>query len=325
MNKALQNVDIEKILFFDIEVVRRSKELDINSREFELYQKKIRNRETDELLPSAEVVEDYQRRAALKMGYNRIVSIGVGFVKGDDAHIKAIDQGTEEDIIREFCKISQSFDYICGMNIIAYDLPIIITNGVRYFNIVNTLPDRFNTSGKKPWELKAVIDLMEQFRGTHYANTSLDEICFHFDLPSSKTELDGSKVSDEYWNNGVAKVSEYVKQDVLANINILKKMRFEPIFDSFKDRSTKLELQNNIDLTFGDSSVLEKIYRDDNLNDNVGELKSMISAKKLTLKDKKNLQNILEGVYIRSEFMKEDTPDIIEKKKTEIQTFIKTL
>ena len=49
MNKVMQSLNIEKILFMDIEVVRKTKELDINSREFELYQKKIRNKETDEL------------------------------------------------------------------------------------------------------------------------------------------------------------------------------------------------------------------------------------------------------------------------------------
>ena len=49
MNKVMQSLNIEKILFIDIEVVRKTKELDINSREFELYQKKIRNKETDEL------------------------------------------------------------------------------------------------------------------------------------------------------------------------------------------------------------------------------------------------------------------------------------
>lgn len=40
MNQTIKKVNQEKILFMDIEDVRRSKELDINSREFELYRKK---------------------------------------------------------------------------------------------------------------------------------------------------------------------------------------------------------------------------------------------------------------------------------------------
>ena len=55
MNQTIKKVNQEKILFMDIEDVRRSKELDINSREFELYRKKTRNRETDEYLPNDEV------------------------------------------------------------------------------------------------------------------------------------------------------------------------------------------------------------------------------------------------------------------------------
>ena len=103
MNKKLKSVNIEKTLFFDIEVVRKSKILDINSREFELYQKKTRNKETDEFLSDDDAVMDYHKRAALKMGYTKIVSIGVGFVKGGEVHIKAIDEGTEEEIIKQTC------------------------------------------------------------------------------------------------------------------------------------------------------------------------------------------------------------------------------
>jgi len=81
MNQTIKKVNQEKILFMDIEDVRRSKELDINSREFELYRKKTRNRETDEYLPNDEVVKEYQKKGALKMCYTKIVCIGVGFIK----------------------------------------------------------------------------------------------------------------------------------------------------------------------------------------------------------------------------------------------------
>lgn len=317
MNKAMQSLNIEKILFMDIEVVRKTKELDINSREFELYQKKIRNKETDELLPSDEVIEDYKKRAALKMGYTTIVSIGVGFVKDGEVHIKALDEGSEEDIIKQFCTISQSFDYICGMNIIGYDLPMLIVNGFRYFNVVEVLPDRFVTSGKKPWELKSIIDLMDQFRGTHYANCSLDEILYHFGLNSSKTELDGSKVSDEYWDNGVDKISEYVKQDVFANVNVFRKMRFEEIFENFKDKNSfKVEKL----------PLLERLYQNNYLSDEIKvEIQGLTKKKKITVKDKKNLKDILESSYIRSTFMANDDKATVERKQKEIEEFLKTL
>ena len=112
MNQTIKRVNQEKILFMDIEDVRRNKELDINSREYELYEKKTRNRDTDEYLPSEEVISQYKKKAALKMCYTKIVTIGVGFIKNEEVHIKALE-GTEEEIIKQFCLIAQNVDYMC--------------------------------------------------------------------------------------------------------------------------------------------------------------------------------------------------------------------
>ena len=48
MNISFKRLPIEKTLFFDIETVRLNNDLDVNSKEFELYRKKLRNRDTDE-------------------------------------------------------------------------------------------------------------------------------------------------------------------------------------------------------------------------------------------------------------------------------------
>ena len=280
MNQTIKRINEEKVLFFDLEVVRKNKDLDINSKEFELFQKKTRNKETDELLPDNEVIEQYNKRAALKMCYTKIVSVGVGFIKGGEVHIKALE-GDEESLLRQFCTIANSFDYVCGANILAYDLCMVAVNGMKYFNVPENLVDRFITSGKKPWELKSVIDLMDVFRGTHYANTSVDEMCYHFDLPSPKTDLDGSMVSEEYWTNGLEKINKYVKQDVFASVNIFKKMRFEQPFTVFIDKNgTSAEVIEEI-------SLLKK------LNSNKAiyaaeseEIKAILSKPKLSKKDK---------------------------------------
>lgn len=254
MNQTIKKINEEKILFLDIEDVSRNKELDINSREFELFRKKTRNKETDEYLPNDEVLELYKKKAALKMGYTKIVSIGVGFIKGKELHIKALD-GEEEDIIKQLCVIAQSFDYVCGANILAFDLPMISLNGMRYFDVCEVLPDRFITSGKKIWNLDRCLDLTEIFKGTHYANSTLDEMCYHFNLPSPKEgDIEGSKVSEEYWANGVEKISQYVKGDVLASVNVFKKMRFEEPFEDFIDKNN-----TNTPLEINKKPLLERL------------------------------------------------------------------
>ena len=315
MNQTLKKIDIEKVLFFDIETVRRSKELDINSREFELFRKKTRNRETDEYLPNDEVIELYRRTAALRMGYNTVVSIGVGFVKDGEVHIKALE-GTEQEIITQFATIAQSFGFVCGANIIGFDLPMVVNNGYRYFDVSSLLPDRYISSGKKPWELKSVIDLMETFRGTHFSNSTLDEMCYHFDLPSPKTDLEGSQVSEEYWTNGINNINTYVKQDVLASINLLRKMRFEQPFETFLDKNdTFVEQKPLLNRIFAAKQITEKDKE---------ELKILLQKKKPTKKEKEIVLGLIRASMadIDPNFGKvlnqKQIDEIINQLKTEI-------
>lgn len=282
MNQTIKKVNQERVLFMDIEDVRRNKELDINSREFELFRKKTRNRETDEYLPNEEVVLEYQKRAALKMCYTKIVTIGVGFIKDGEVHIKSLE-GSEEEVIKQFCTIAKSFDFVCGSNLIAFDIPMLINNGYRYFDVCEVLPDRFVTSGKKQWNLDKLLDLQEIFKGTHYYASSLDEMCYHFDLPSPKSDLDGSMVSDEYWNNGLDKISKYVKQDVFACINLFKKMRFEQPFETFIDKNENVSNEPLVE----EAPLLQRIFTAKEITEKEKtELKSLISKTKLTKKDK---------------------------------------
>ena len=282
MNQTIKKVNQEKILFMDIEDVRRSKELDVNSREFELYRKKTRNRETDEYLSDEEVVQQYKTKGALKMCYTKIVCIGVGFIKDGEVHIKSLE-GTEEEIIKQFCTIAQSFDYMCFSNGIAFDLPMVINNGYRYFDVCEVLPDRFVTSGKKVWNLDRLLDLQEIFKGTHYYASSLDEMCYHFDLPSPKSDLDGSQVSDEYWDNGLEKISKYVKQDVFACVNLFKKMRFEEPFEVFIDKNEGLITETFVE----EQPLLQRLNSSKTISDKDKEgLKQIFTKKKLTKKDK---------------------------------------
>jgi len=311
MNQTIKKINEERVLFFDIEDVRRSKELDIDSREFELFRKKTRKRDTDEYLSNDEVLSEYSKKAALKMGYTKIVSIGVGFIKDGELHIKALD-GEEGDIVRQFCVIAQSFDYVCGANIVAFDLPMLSLNGLRYFDVSEILPDRFITNGKKPWDLKAVIDLTDIFKGTHYANSTLDEMCYHFGLPSPKTNLEGSQVSEEYWTNGVEKISEYVKEDVLASVNVFRKMRFQEPFLNFIDKNSSPK----------EVPLLERLYQSNLFTPEIKEqLQQELAKQDLTPEDKNNIKKIILAHYQT----KKDKVAVKKEKESEVDKFIQTL
>ena len=318
MNVNFKRIPIEKTLFFDIEAVRANAHLDPNTKEFELYRKKIRNRDTDELPSIEDTQEDYNKRAALKMGYLKIVTIGLGYVRAGEVYIKAL-VGTEEEILKQFFEILSQFDYVCGVNILGYDLPHCYVNAAKYFDYTDIVPDKFVTSGKKPWELKSVVDLMDVLKGTHYANMSLDEMLYHFGLDSSKTDIDGSQVSEAWYQGHEEKVIEYVKQDVFQTVNLFSKMQFKQAYEDYIDRS-------GTETKKAPSNPLEDLYKSDYLSDKIkAELKEILEKKKMLKKDKVFLQDLLENVYIRSEFMDTDKPDVIEAKKAEIAEFLKTL
>lgn len=227
MNNNFKKLGVEKCLFLDIETASRDKELDLDSKEFELFQKKTRNRETGELLPDLEVQQLYKKEAALKMGYNRIITISIGYVKDNEIRIKAL-VGTEEDVLKEFCKVSKHFEYLVGFNSQAFDLPMIALNASRYFDITQHLKETHITCGKKNWHLDKCIDVMEMVRGPHYVNISFDEACSIFGVDSPKDGLiEGSGVSEEYWTNGVEEVAKYAKRDIVALIQLFFKMRWE--------------------------------------------------------------------------------------------------
>jgi uncharacterized protein YprB with RNaseH-like and TPR domain len=223
------------------------------------------------------------------MCYTKIVCIGVGFIKDGQVHIKSLE-GTEEEVIKQFCTIAQNFDYMCFSNGIAFDLPMVINNGYRYFDVCEVLPDRFITSGKKQWNLDRLIDLQEVFKGTHYYASSLDEMCYHFDLPSPKSDLDGSQVSDEYWNNGIEKISKYVKQDVFACVNLFKKMRFEQPFEAFIDKNENTTVEPFVE----ELPLLQRIYTAKDLSkENKEELLQLLKKKKITKKDKEKVLDLI--------------------------------
>lgn len=318
MNTNFKRIPIEKTLFFDIEAVRANKELDPESKEFQMYQKKLRNRDTDELPSVQETQDDYNKRAALRMGYLKIVTIGLGYVRAGEVYIKAL-VGTEEEILSQFFEILSQFDYVCGINILGYDLPHCYMNSAKFFDFTEIVPDRFVTSGKKPWELKSVIDLMDLAKGTHYANMSFDELLYHFGLDSSKTDIDGSQVSETWYNGDPNRVIEYVKQDVFHTINLFCKMQFKSPFEDYIDRSGKAAPKKEL-------TPLIDIYEANYLSDKAkSEIMQMFSKKKLSKKDREFAQDLLENLYIRSEFMDSDKPDVIEAKKSEIAEFLKTV
>ena len=291
MNQNFRGIRIEDVLFFDAEVVKNQENIDVESKEFKLFRKKLRNKETDELPNIEETIVEYNRIAGLKITYNKVVCISVGAVKEGKLYLKSYI-GDEKTVIESFYKKTQEYNYIAGMNVIFYDLPTIRVNALRHGDIILNLPDKYNDSGKKEWELKSVIDLMNFFKGSHYVNSSLDEISEHLGLPSSKEDgIDGSQVSKVYYEGGIKIIEQYCKRDVLNCVNIFQKFQFKEPYLEFVDID-KLNIVEVVE----EQPLLQKIYATKAVTkEDKEQLKEILKKNKISKKEKEIVFDLIRG------------------------------
>lgn len=329
MNSKIKNLSIEKILFFDVESVYKTKDLEIDSPEYLAFQHKMREKSTDELMEAHEVLDMYKRKAPSYLTYNKIVCISVGMVSKDGVvRIKALT-GEEKDIIEQFCNIANKFDYLTGVNLLGFDVPILTVNGARYFDMTEMLKDSFSTSGKKPWEVKNVICLMETFKGTGFINPSLVEMCLHFGIETPKDDISGADVSRVFYeeDNGIERIAKYCNKDVFATINLFQAMRHKERFDSFVDAGVA---DNKKEEPKQYQTLLHELYETKMFNQVFKDkLKAQLKAKKIKKAEvettkKLILASYLEKIEIGDREVK--AKEEINKNRTEeVEQFIKEL
>lgn len=315
MNKNLQKINIEDCLFYDAEFVSANEDIVIDSQEYDLWQYRNRNKETGEFLEPTKLKELYKQKAALTLGFNRIVTIGVGYVKDGQVRIKAL-QGTESELLQEFAKITNHFKYFVSYNGINFDAPSIVALSNKYFSVADLISDGFNPSQKKPWELKQHVDLIEVIRASYYQNLSFELACYMYDIPSPKQGLQGSEVTKTYYSKGIEPILDYVTEDVFALVNLFQAVRWEPRFEDYIDSTENLKPK----------SVVEQLVQSKELNAGTKEeLQKLLQKKKISKKDKEILKDILFSLILRSDFDAKDTAQDIKRKKEEVEQFVDEL
>jgi len=92
------------------------------------------------------------------------------------------------------------------------------------------LPHVLDTAGKKPWEVNH-LDTMEMWKfGDRKNFTSLELLAALFDIPTSKDAIDGSQVSDVYYEEeDLGKIAHYCSKDVLVTAQLLLKLHQQPL------------------------------------------------------------------------------------------------
>ncbi len=220
---------INKIMFLDIETVSsESSFTKLSERMQELWVKKSLKFSKD-YPDGVEPEVSFFEKAAIQAEFGKIICISTGLIEQEGVFTaRSFASDDEHTLLKEFAEyINKFFDddksayskRICTHNGREFDIPYIIRR-----MIVNNIliPDIFNISGKKPWEIKFIIDTQELWQfGDYKYPTSLDLLACIFGIESPKDDINGSEVTKVYYQEGnLDRIKTYCEKDILTTARV---------------------------------------------------------------------------------------------------------
>ena len=216
----MTKIDIEKILFLDIEtapLVYEYKYLDEAAKE--LWDKKWQYNK--EISP-----EQHYSKAGIYAEFSKVIVIGLGYYNQNKFRVKTIASANEMEVLTQFSELlKQHFNttshLLCAHNGKEFDFPFLC----RRFLINNLpLPKTLQIHGLKPWEVKH-IDTMDLWKFGDIKNySSLSLLAHVFGIPSPKDDMDGSMVGKTFYEeNNLDKIANYCKKDVITLARIYRR------------------------------------------------------------------------------------------------------
>ncbi|HPR33295.1 MAG TPA: ribonuclease H-like domain-containing protein [Prolixibacteraceae bacterium] len=217
----LNSINIESILFLDIETAPMAPVFDDLSEKFrQLWDKKsLHFREKEQ--SAADVYE----RAGIYAEFGKIICISVGTVyqkKGElRFRVKSYAGDDERKLLYDFVNMLDNYTKngnikLCAHNGLEFDYPYIARRCL--INRIS-VPKILDVAGAKPWEIKDnLLDTLQLWKFGDYKHfTSLDLLCAVFDIPTPKDDIDGSRVAGVYWNDrDLDRIITYCEKDVFA-------------------------------------------------------------------------------------------------------------
>lgn len=173
----------------------------------------------------------YHERAGIYAEFGKVICIAVGkFSQSESGDLtlrtKAYYGDDEKEVLTGFKTMVEKLDpqtRLCAHNGKEFDFPYLCRR-----MLVNCipLPSVLNLTGKKPWEVQHV-DTMELWKfGDFKHYTSLDLLAAIFDIPTSKSDIDGSQVNNVYHKeNGLLRIRDYCLRDVVVLAQLFLKMK----------------------------------------------------------------------------------------------------
>ena len=228
----LENINIEKVLFLDIETVPLfSSFTELPETAVHLWEKKFNQFKKEGI-----TLEESYDRAGIYAEFGKIICISFGIFYQREGlfhiRIKSLANDDEKTILKDFadllCRLNIQKDLLlCAHNGKEFDFPYISRRML--LNRIN-IPAVLDVSGRKPWET-SFLDTMELWKfGDFKHYTSLNLLAYIFGIPSPKADIDGSQVANVYWkDHNLERISKYCKNDVLAIMQLFLKYKGEQL------------------------------------------------------------------------------------------------
>lgn len=185
-------------------------------------------------LPDKTPEKSWEMRGGIMAEFGKIICISTGYFYEDDNKqkffkIKSISGDNESQLLQDFTALCNKFyklnkNFIFGgHNIREFDIPYIC----RRILINNLpLPEYLCLHEKKPWEIKMFDTLSWWKFGDNKNYTSLNLLANVLNVPTSKTDIDGSMVQNVYYSDkNLKRIVEYCQRDVVVVANII--LRFQ--------------------------------------------------------------------------------------------------
>jgi len=240
--------ELKQMVFIDIEtttgkasyqeVIGENPALD---QYWQLKYKQLKASEPENLADIQDAAQMYPRMAGLHPEWGKIVCISIGQIQFDgEGHPVAFSKKSfydddEKRLLEQFNdtarKVMIKYPQMLwvGHNIKGFDLPYIIKRSIVHGVPV---PKAFHLHRQKPWE-NCLLDTQEVWKFGGWNSAKLGLIAEILGVPSPKQELEGSMVSQVYWEGGnLERIREYCEMDIEATANIMLKISGMPLIDA---------------------------------------------------------------------------------------------
>ncbi len=227
--------ELKNLLFIDIETVSSHDSYEkLDDRIKPHWDKKAGFLRNEDSLSTEELYTD---RGAIYSEFGKVIVIALGvFHQADNGpvslRVKSLSSHDENELLSGFKgllenKFDQDSLILCAHNGKEFDFPYLSRRML--INQIQ-LPEILDNAAKKPWEVR-YLDTMEMWKfGDRKNFTSLDLLTAIFDVPSSKSDIDGSMVNRVYYKeDGLDRIAQYCAQDVVATAQLYLRMKCLPI------------------------------------------------------------------------------------------------